>query len=248
MRNFYQFSTAILGMLLLMSSQIYGQKSKTNRVYYPALKVIYNNQDPIIVNVDGTMYNTPSRSVQIDKISSGRHLITIYRVKIKKNGKRKYYELFNGRINIRPERINLAQVYNNGTLRVRYLDVNEDMAYVDKNRSPAKKIRRVEIIKPVYKEAYNDSSTKFMTLLNKVDEVDYETNKIAEIKKYLLEAQGISVKQIYILSESFVFDSSRMELVEATHKYIIDKENYDYLENIFESDDNKRKFRETIFY
>ncbi len=233
--------------ILLHSLPSHAQKTRQGKVYYPSLKVMYNGEDPIIVNIDGKMYNRPSRSIQVDQITSGKHMLTVYRVKIKRNGKRKYYELFNGRINIRPERINLAQVYRNGVLRVRYAPIGEDMPYVDKREGRKKKLRRVEVIKPVYKEEYNDSSRKFMTLMHRVDETQYETSKVGEVKKYLIEAGGISVSQIMTLSESFIFDSSRMELVEATRKYIIDTENLDQLEQIFDNPENKDRFRELVY-
>lgn len=229
-------------LIFLLGSFTSGQAQEAEKIYYSSLKVWYDEDKPIILKLDGKMYNRPSKSIQIDKMTSGKHHLTVYWVKYKKNGKKKYRELFAGQINIRPERINLAQVYSNGTLHMRYAPVSEGMASIDKRgRTKKKKLIPIVVIKPKYKDEYNSTSNNFMKLLNAVDETDYEDQKVNLVDRYLAEAEGISTFQVETISESFLFDTAKMDLVELCRPYVLDKENLKNLTRIFEEEHFRQK-------
>ncbi len=229
-----QFRFLLLLLCILSSISLRAQEV-AEKIYYPSLKVWYDEEEPIILNLDGKMYNRPSKSIQIDKMTSGKHMLTVYRVRYKKNGKKKYRQIFNGEINIRPERINLAQVIKGGMLHMRYTEVTPDMASVDtRGRTKKKTLTRIKVIKPKYKSEYSAESNNFIKLLHAVDGTDYEEQKLNLVDRYLVEAEGINTQQVKTLSESFLFDSSKMDLVETTKPYLLDKDNFKDLTSIFE--------------
>lgn len=238
-------SIFILSMISLVILRLGAQDEtpKAKRIYYPSLKVVQLDSDPIVINIDGTMYNKPSQSIQIDKITSGRHLLTIYEVKYRSNGKMKYKEIFNGYVNIKPERLNIAIPRKRGMLVMKYNNLPRGTAYVDReNRKSPQELRPVEI-KPKYNENFADGSVSFIDFQRQLDETSFESEKVNKLKNYLKQANGISVEQLKELCMSTQFESTRIEFIEAARPYILDKENISTLEQLFEIEDYKNKVK-----
>ncbi len=237
----------LVALSTLFYTQIKAQEV-ADKIYYPSLKVEYETGEPIIIELDGKMYNRPSKAIQIDKMTSGDHRLIVYRVRYKKSGKRKYREIFNGTIRIKPEKVNLAQIRSRGYLHMRYTPATSGMAYVDtKARTKKKTLRKITVIQPKYKEKYNAKSNNFMKLLNMVDETDYEEQKLNIIDRYLVEAEGISTSQVQTLSESFLFDTSKLDLVTKTRPYLLDKENIKVLTSIFEDESFRQRLLDIAY-
>ncbi len=237
-------SVAIL-LLFVGSASAQKQKKEFKKIYYPSLRVILDDPDKVLViSVDGKMYSKISRSIQLDRMTSGRHLLTVYRVKIKRNGKKKYYEYFTGYVNIRPEVLNIAKVNRRGYLRMNYAPLNDKKYY--SQRTPPGSNPKIYKIKPKYKEEYAETSSKFGVFMQKMDETHFESQKLIDLADYLKESEGISTDQLAQVFSSFQFESSKIEATKIAKNYLLDPENVFRLRSVFEMQSYKEEFDSII--
>ncbi len=232
---------------LLFFGSASAQKKEFKKIYYPSLKVMLDDPSmPLVVSVDGKMYGKVSRSIQLDKMTSGRHLLTVYRVKIKKNGKKKYYEYFTGYVRIKPEVLNVARVNRRGYLHMTYRPLEDPEHYSQRKAAGSDpKIYKIQP-KPKYKKEYSETSSNFGVFMQKLDETDFESEKLRDLDAYLKKSEGITTSQVSEVMSSFQFESSKIDVLKIAKKYVLDPDNLVKLRSQFELSANIDEFEELI--
>jgi len=215
----------------------------------------------ISVTIDGKRFNKIGRSLTVNDVSSGRHMIKIYRYNSNGHGYANGILVYQGNLTLKPSHIYYLTIankaldieencciddyghWNNNDTWDRYED-QDDNSWNNNNQwnnNPRDNYNENTW------DAYTGvmSNGRFQLLLDQVRKASFESSKV-NVAKQALRNNKITCDQLVSLLHEFSFESTKVQFAKDNYRNIVDKRNFFLINDVFTFQSSKDELTEFL--
>ena len=215
----------------------------------------------ISVTIDGKRFNKIGRSLTVNDVSSGRHMIKIYRYNSNGHGYANGILVYQGNLTLKPSHIYYLTIankaldieencciddyghWNNNDTWDRYED-QDDNSWNNNNQwnnNPRDNYNENTW------DAYTGvmSNGRFQLLLDQVRKASFESSKV-NVAKQALRNNKITCDQLVSLLHEFSFESTKVQFAKDNYRNIVDKRHFFLINDVFTFQSSKDELTEFL--
>lgn len=215
----------------------------------------------ISITIDGKRFNKIGRSLTVNDVSSGRHMIKIYRYNSNGHGYANGILVYQGNLNLKPSHIYYLTVAN------KVLDIEENCCIDDyghwnnndtwdrfedqddnswNNNNQWNNNPRDNYNENTW-DAYTGvmSNGRFQLLIDQVRKASFESSKV-NVAKQALRNNKITCDQLISLLNEFSFESTKVQFAKDNYRNVVDKRNFFLINDVFTFQSSKDELTEFL--